>query len=234
MSKILMNWSSGKDSAYALYKLLQNPAYEVPYLLTSVNQHYERVSMHGVRTLLLEQQAQRLGIPLLKLELPESPSMEEYNARMTAQMNFIQQQGIELAAFGDIFLEDLRQYREAQLAKIKMQGVFPLWKIPSQQLIEEILALGFRAMVVCVHAKYLGEEFVGREIDADFLADLPKNVDVCGENGEFHTFVFDAPMFSAPIPFTLGETVYREYPAPNAVAGERNGFYYCDLLPVTE
>lgn len=233
-TKVLMNWSSGKDSAYALYQLLQNPNYEVSYLLTSINQHYARVSMHGVRIALLEQQAARLGIPLLKLELPETPTMEEYNQLMTEKMNFIRQQPIEKAAFGDIFLEDLRQYRETQLAKIGMQGLFPLWKIDSRQLIEEMLALGFRAIVVCAHAKYLTANFVGREIDAKFLADLPENVDVCGENGEFHSFVFDAPMFSSPIKFSVGETVYREYPAPNAMAGERNGFYYCDLLPVAE
>lgn len=240
----LLNWSGGKDSALALYHALRNPALRVTTLLTSVNAHYGRVSMHGVRVELLEAQARRIGLPLTKLELPEMPSMAEYEHRMRATLAPLQAQGVQHSVFGDIYLEDLRLYREQQLAQVGMQAVFPLWQRPTAALLQEYLNLGFRAVVVCVNEKYLDSSFCGRLLDEEFLRDLPPGVDACGENGEYHSFVFDAPYFSSPIPFQRGEVVRRTYQAPasstTACAGSADapadspfasGFWYCDLLP---
>ncbi|RSK47807.1 diphthine--ammonia ligase [Hymenobacter rigui] len=242
-----MNWSGGKDSALALYHALRNPALHVTDLLTSVNAHYGRVSMHGVRVALLEEQARRIGLPLTKLELPEMPDMADYEARMRATLAPLQAQGIQRAIFGDIYLEDLRRYREQQLAGIGLVAEFPLWQRPNADLLREYLDLGFRAVVVCVNEKFLDRSFCGRELNADFLRDLPPGVDSCGENGEYHSFVFDAPYFSSPIPFELGDIVRRTYATPAASSSTvcrsddasetkpapfDTGFWYCDLLPV--
>lgn len=240
--KALFNWSSGKDSALSLYKILQNPAYKIEYLLTSVNQQYQRISMHGVRTELLKEQAESIGIPLKIMEIPEMPTMEVYEKVMTKTLTDFKNNGITRSVFGDIFLEDLRKYREDQLAKIGFEGVFPIWKIPSHDLINEFISLGFKTIVVCVNQRYLDKSFVGRVIDQDFINDLPENVDVCGENGEFHTFTFDGPIFSKPIDFELGEIVYRKYEKPknqnpsNTACDTDSsdafdyGFWYCDLI----
>ncbi len=243
-----MNWSGGKDSALALYHALRNPALAVTDLLTSVNAHYGRVSMHGVRTELLEAQAHRIALPLTKLELPEMPDMTEYETRMRATLAPLLAKGIQRAIFGDIYLEDLRQYREQQLAQAGLAAMFPLWQRPNAELLHEYLELGFRAVVVCVNEKYLDRSFCGRELNAEFLRDLPPGVDSCGENGEYHSFVYDAPYFSSPIPFERGAIVRRTYAAPAASSSVCNpddapepkpapfaaGFWYCDLLPVAE
>ncbi len=230
-----MNWSGGKDSALALYHALHDPALHVTDLLTSVNAHYGRVSMHGVRVALLEAQAQRIGLPLTQLELPETPDMALYEQQMRATLAPLQARGIQRAVFGDIYLEDLRHYREQQLAQVGLQAVFPLWQRPNAEVLREYLDLGFRAVVVCVNEKYLDASFCGRLLDEDFLRDLPPGVDSCGENGEYHTFVFDAPYFSSPIPFQRGELVRRTYPAPAPADAPEPpapaAFWYCDLLP---
>ncbi|MGE6352900.1 diphthine--ammonia ligase [Flavobacterium sp. NPDC079362] len=241
--KALFNWSSGKDSALALYKIIQDPDYKIEYLLTSVNQEFQRISMHGVRIELLEAQAKSIGLPLKILQIPEMPTMEVYENVMTETLIELKNQGITHSVFGDIFLEDLRKYREDQLAKISFEGVFPLWKIPTKDLIQEFISLGFKTIVVCVSEQYLDKSFAGRIIDQEFINDLPDNVDVCGENGEFHTFTFDGPIFSEPIKFEIGEIVYRKYEKPKAqdssnTACDANasnpfvfGFWYCDLIP---
>ncbi|WP_343617673.1 diphthine--ammonia ligase [Flavobacterium sp.] len=240
--KALFNWSSGKDSALSLYKILQNPAYKIEYLLTSVNQQYQRISMHGVRTELLKAQAESIGIPLKIMEIPEMPTMEVYEEVMTKTLTDFKNNGITHSVFGDIFLEDLRKYRENQLAKIGFEGVFPIWKIPSHDLINEFISLGFKTIVVCVNERHLDKSFMGRVINQDFINDLPENVDVCGENGEFHTFTFDGPIFSKPIDFEIGEIVYRKYEKPknqnpsNTACDTDSsdafdyGFWYCDLI----
>lgn len=242
LRKAIFNWSSGKDSALALYKILQNTDYEIECLLTSVNKEYQRISMHGIRVDLLQEQAKNIGIPLKVLEVPEMPTMEIYEKVMTETLLEIKQHGITHSIFGDIFLEDLRVYRENQLEKIGLKGVFPLWKISTKDLIQEFISLGFKTIVVCVNEKYLDKSFVGRIIDQDFINDLPKNVDVCGENGEFHTFTFDGPIFSKPVDFEIGEIVYRKYEKPakqetTNTACDTNddtafdfGFWYCDLI----
>ena len=209
----IFNWSGGKDSALALYKVRQQGQYHIQTLLTTVSEPYQRISMHGVRTELLDRQAAALGLPCRKLFLPEMPSMAAYETLMTSTMQELKSAGATASIFGDIFLEDLRQYRENKLAEMDLQAVFPLWGVPTTELIREFIGLGFKTITTCVSEKYLDRSFVGRVIDEDFLRDLPANVDPCGENGEFHTFVFDGPLFSQPIPFEKGEIVYRKYAA---------------------
>jgi uncharacterized protein (TIGR00290 family) len=241
--KALFNWSTGKDSALALYKTLQNSEFEISCLLTIVNQQFQRVSMHGVRVELLEQQAESIGLPLEIMQIPEMPTMEVYEKVMQETLTKLKNQGVTHSIFGDIFLEDLRKYRENKLAEIGFEGVFPLWKIPTQDLIQEFISLGFKTIVVCVNERFLDKSFVGRIIDQDFINDLPENVDVCGENGEFHTFTFDGPIFSKPIDFEIGEIVYRKYEKPEKEEDSSNtacdnsssdafdfGFWYCDLI----
>ena len=240
----VFHWSGGKDSALALHKVLQNDQYEVLELLTTVSEPHQRISMHGVRVELLDQQAVSLGMPCRKLFLPDTPTMEAYEQLMGATLADLRQRGATVSIFGDIFLEDLRRYREAQLAKLQLQVAFPLWGAPTAELIREFMGLGFKTITTCVNEKYLDQSFVGRVIDEQFLRDLPAHVDPCGENGEFHTFVFDGPLFSHPISFEKGEIVHRKYtPAPKTdTAGYdcaepdepspfATGFWYCDLLP---
>jgi uncharacterized protein (TIGR00290 family) len=230
-TKAIFNWSGGKDSAFALYKILKDNIYQVEGLVTTINNQYKRISMHGVREALLDRQAESIGIPLEKLWLPDIASMEVYEEIMTKKMEDIKARQIEHAVYGDIFLEDLKKWREDQLARLGMKGVFPLWKKNSRKLVNEFIDLGFKTIVVSVDTKYLDESFAGRVIDGDFLKDLPSHVDPCGENGEFHTFVFDGPIFGSPVSFTIGEKLYKEYPSHGAKNGEQNGFWYCDLLP---
>lgn len=228
-----MNWSGGKDSALALYHSLQNKACDVRYLLTSLNDSFRRISMHGVREELLDQQAQRLGIELLKLRLPETTSMEEYQLRMAQILQLLADAGITKSIFGDIFLEDLRLYRENQLATVGMQGIFPLWKRPSMELLEEFWGLGFKTIVVSVNGNVLDQSFCGRVLDRDFVSELPANIDPCGENGEFHTFVFEAPYFSQPIDFQKGETVEKTYHFQNTEGEDLTStYFFTDLLPI--
>lgn len=242
MKKAIFNWSSGKDSALALYKTLQDPSIEIVSLLTSVNQHYNRISMHGVRASLLDQQAKSLGLPLYKMEIPEMPSMEIYEDIMKQTLSEFKNKGVTHSIFGDIFLEDLRHYREDKLAEMDLQALFPLWKIDTKTLLQEFLDLGFKTIVTCVNERYLDKSFAGRIIDAAFIEDLPKNVDVCGENGEFHTFTFDGPLFTKPIEFEIGEVIHRKYEKPKTTTSATAcnsdtddsafdyGFWYCDLI----
>ena len=229
-----MNWSGGKDSALALYHVLQQRQYNIRYLLTSMNAVHNRVSMHGVRRELMQQQAAAIGIPLTTVELPEQPGMAEYETIMQQKVQALKQDGCTHAIFGDIFLEDLKAYREQQLAAAGISCVFPLWQRDTTALVQEFIALGFKAVVVCVNEQYLDKGFCGRIIDTAFLNDLPAGVDPCGEHGEFHSFVVDGPVFSAPVTYTTGDMVYRTYAAPaNAddSTGSTTGFYFCDLVP---
>jgi uncharacterized protein (TIGR00290 family) len=228
--KAVMNWSGGKDSALALHKILEQKEFDVKYLLTSVNKHWQRVSMHGVRRELLKKQSEAIGIELIEIFLPESPSMEIYETEMNKTLGLLQDKGVSHSIFGDIFLQDLREYREKQLNKQHLQAVFPLWQIPTENLIEEFIELGFRAVTVCVDAEKLDRSFCGRLIDQKFVAELPTGIDVCGENGEFHSFVFNAPFFRQPIEIEIGEIVFRDSKSKENVDWS-NRFYFCDLLP---
>ncbi len=239
-NKSIFNWSGGKDSALALYHALRNNSYSIERLLTSVNNTYNRIAMHGVRAELLERQAAELGIPLQQLRMNDQPTMSEYNNAMTAVMTSLKEEGFTHSIFGDIFLEDLRKYREDRLAEQGFTAYFPLWKRDTTELMHEFIDLGFKTITACVKSELLDESFAGRIIDKDFLKDLPPNVDPCGENGEFHTFVFDGPVFKHPIPIQVGEKVFREYQAPknqedNCFTADRPrpanmGFWFCDLM----
>lgn len=231
------NWSGGKDSALALYKMMQLKNFNIKYLLTNINAAHNRVSMHGVRRSLLKAQAASIGITLQTIELPEQPTMIEYEQTMMKKVQQLKSAGCATAIFGDIFLEDLKIYREQKLKEAGVECLFPLWKIDTTELINEFISSGFKAIVVCVNENYLDKGFCGRLINESFIDDLPANVDVCGENGEFHSFVFDGPIFKKPINFNKGEIVYKEYEAPKNAGnnhlkntGAKYGFYFCDLL----
>jgi len=241
MKKTYFNWSSGKDSALALYKIQQQSTYHVDLLVTTTNKDFERVSMHGLREELLCQQAAAIGLPLQTIPFPAEVTMDAYSETMKQAMNDLVNKGYTHGVFGDIFLEDLKAYRDGKLSEVGITGVYPLWKQGTKQLMQEFLALGFKAITVCVNAKLLGEEFVGRVIDEEFIEDLPDNVDVCGEHGEFHTFVFDGPIFSKPVDFTIGEKVLRSYTlhendddnCHQSSDDKKNydtSFWYCDLI----
>lgn len=233
MKKSVFNWSGGKDSANALYKVFKEKEYDVKCLLTSVCEEHERISMHGVRTILLDKQIMRIGIPLQKLHIPESASMETYNNAIEKRLMRFREEGITHCVCGDIFLEDLREYREKQLAKAGLLAVFPLWKMNSRKLVHEFIDAGFKAIVTCVDERCLDKSFCGREITDEFINDLPESVDPCGENGEYHSFVFDGPIFSEPVHFSKGEIVYKKYTSHSTDdihKNVENGFWFCDLI----
>lgn len=215
---ILFCWSGGKDSAMALHALLQQNNFHVAALLTTVTETYDRISMHGVRRELLALQAESIGLPLHEVRIPPQCVNLVYEARMEEALRIYAGQGIRKVAFGDIFLEDLRAYRERNLARIGMTALFPIWRRNTRELAQRFIANRFRAIAVCVDPNVLAPSFAGRELTESFFNDLPPQADPCGENGEFHTFVFDGPIFRAPIPVRSGEIVHRD------------GFVFCDLL----
>jgi uncharacterized protein (TIGR00290 family) len=206
---ILLAWSGGKDSVLSLQALRQSVEYDVIALLSNFTEDDDRLIMHRVPRPLIEIQARIVGIPLYRVLLPSTPSNDVYEARMGAALEHFQAQGVNAVAHGDLFLEDIRQYRENNLARIGMKGIYPLWRQDTRDLAHRFIADGFKAIVVCVDTARLDASFAGRIIDHDFLRDLPPKIDPCGENGEFHSFVYDAPFFSASIPFTLGEQTLR-------------------------
>ncbi|HEY1422501.1 MAG TPA: hypothetical protein VGF20_03540 [Candidatus Acidoferrum sp.] len=218
---ILFCWSGGKDSAMALHNLRQQSDVRVNGLLTTVTEGYDRISMHGVRRSLLLRQVAEIGLPLTEVNIPPQCVNPIYEARMEAALQAQLAQGVRTVAFGDIFLQDLREYRERNLTRVNMNAVFPIWKRDTRELAREFCALGFRAIAVCIDSKKLSRDFAGRELDQSFFRDLPAGVDPCGENGEFHTFVYDGPIFSSPIALQRGEVV------------ERDGFYFCELREAT-
>jgi len=235
-AKAIFSWSGGKDSAYCLYKVLKEGMFDVKYLLTTVNGKFKRVSVHGVREELLDKQAASIGIPLLKVLVTEGTN-EEYEKQMEMVLLQAKSEGIEQVIFGDIFLEDLRVYRENNLAKIGMKGIFPLWKMNTTMLINEFIHGQFKTVICCTNDGYLGKEWLGREINTSFITELPATVDPCGENGEYHTFCYDGPLFKNKTGFTVGEKIYKplEIKTNNVDAlpakVTTNGFWFCDLLP---
>jgi uncharacterized protein (TIGR00290 family) len=220
MERVVLSWSGGKDSAMALYELRRQGDYEVVALLTTVAREFERVSHHGVRVELLEEQAAAVGVALHKLYLPpDRCTNAEYEALLERTMLDFCARGIRTVAFGDIFLADLRAYREQNLAKVGMQGLFPIWHRDTAELMRTFIGLGFQAHLVCVDGTKLSREFAGHAIDTTLLRGLPPEVDPCGENGEFHSFVYDGPIFHRRVDFTVGEVVSRD------------GRYFADLVP---
>ena len=237
MKKCIFNWSGGKDSALALYYCLQNPELDIRYLVTTINDAADRISMHGVRVELLEKQAESIGIPLYQVRLPEMPGMTEYDAIMRSALEHFREEGITHAIFGDIFLEDLKSYRDALLAEVGMIGIYPLWKRDTTELINKFLDLGFETVIACTQERL--ERIVGKELNEELILSLPEDVDVCGENGEFHTFAYKGPIFKKEILYRTGEKVFKEYAAPkdkhdtcfSSAPQKPAGFWYCDLLP---
>ncbi|MBS1526406.1 MAG: diphthine--ammonia ligase [Bacteroidetes bacterium] len=237
MKNCIFNWSGGKDSALALYHCLRNPELDIKYLVTTINDAVDRISMHGVRVELLKLQAESIGIPLYEVRLPEMPGMKEYDDVMHQTMEHFRNEGITHAIFGDIFLEDLKNYRDARLAEIGMTGIYPLWKRNTTELINEFFNLGFGTVIACTQERL--EPIVGKEMTPELILSLPQDVDVCGENGEFHTFAFKGPIFKNEIVYRVGEKVFKEYAAPknssdtcfSSAPQKPAGFWYCDLLP---
>ncbi len=227
--KVIFYWSGGKDSALALYKVLNDESLEVIALLTTLNENFQRVSMHGVRVVLLDEQAQKIGLPLVKMYVKEGTNTE-YENEMEKILLYFKAQGVTKVVYGDIFLEDLRTYRESNLNKIGMQALFPLWKKDTSILVNEFLRLGFKTIVCCVNDASLNDKKVGVELNADYLNELPKEVDPCGENGEFHTFCYDGPIFKEPVQFSIGEKIYKSLDQVS-VSSKTKGFWYCDLIP---
>jgi len=226
--KAFFNWSGGKDSSLALYEALQDSSFDIRYLLTNLSAEYNRISMHGVRYELLEEQAKSIGIPLTTMRIIKDASMEDYNNLMQKKMAFFIDKDVRHCFFGDIFLEDLKKYREEQLSKVNIKAHFPLWKRSTKTIIKTFIDLGFKAKVVSINANLLDKSFVGRELDAMFIKDLPRYVDVCGENGEFHSFVYDGPIFKYPIPIKVGSIVKKEYKS-NGDSSWNTSFWYADI-----
>jgi uncharacterized protein (TIGR00290 family) len=245
--KVLFCWSGGKDSALALHKVLSSGQYEVVALLTTFNEHFQRVSMHGIRQELLEKQVEAIGLPLEKMFVSKQSSNEEYQEKMQNLLLKYKALGVEKVVFGDIFLEDLRTWRENNLAQVGMKAIFPIWKIDTRDLILEFVSLGFRSVICCVNDAYLNEDTLGKNIDLDFIQKLPAEVDPCGENGEYHSFACAGPIFKKSLPIKIGEKVYRPIeqthpgssvcPLPNTGATKRpqtKGFWFCDLTATDE
>jgi uncharacterized protein (TIGR00290 family) len=241
--KIVFCWSGGKDSALALHRILQDDRYEVVSLLTTCNEHFQRISMHGVRLELLDEQARAIGLPLVKMFVSQHSSNDEYLKKMTVHLLAYKARGVTSFVFGDIFLEDLKRWREENLARLGLRGLFPIWKIDSRKLLREFIELGFGSVICCVNDAYLDQTSLGRNIDADFIESLPADVNPCGENGEFHSFAFAGPIFKQPLRFKVGEKIYRPvgetHPStaasspvcPTPGARHTKGFWFCDLLP---
>ena len=214
-----MSWSGGKDSCLALYEIQKAQEYRVAALLTTVTRDYDRISMHGVRRVLLERQASSLGLSLHEVFITKDATNQEYEMKMEEAFSVYRESGINSVVFGDLFLEEIRAYRDQFLARHEMHGIYPVWLRDTTEFIKEFIRFGFKAVITCVDGKVLDSSFAGMLIDESFLSALPPHVDPCGENGEFHTFVFDGPSFKEPVKFSLGEKVARE------------SFWFCDLLP---
>ena len=218
-SEVLMAWSGGKDSCMALYEVQQSPAYRIAALLTTITEDFDRISMHGVRRVLLERQAEALSLPLREVFISRGATNEEYETKLLEAVSTFCDRGIDSLVFGDLFLEDIKKYRDEFLARHSLKGIYPIWQRNTGKLVREFIDLGFKAITTCVDAGKLDSSFAGRVIDAEFLSALPSHIDPCGENGEFHTFAFAGPNFSQPVTFSIGEKVCRE------------GFWFCDLVP---
>jgi len=219
MKRVLFAWSGGKDSAMTLHEMRKNGGYDIAALMTTVTEDYDRVSMHGIRRVLVEQQAESIGLPLEEVLITKDADNQQYEDRMREFLTGYRERGVTGVVFGDIFLEDLKEYREEKLALVDMEAVFPIWKRDTKEMSRTFIELGFRAVITCVDTEALDGGFSGREYNESLLADLPENVDPCGENGEFHSFVYDGPVFREPVKWSRGEVVLRE-----------GRFCFCDVV----
>ena len=245
MEQAVAFWSGGKDSALALDRIARDGEFEIAALITTISQEYKRVSMHGVREALVEAQARAIGLPLDKMYVGPDSSNATYVAALRLTLDAWCKRGVKRAVFGDNFLADLRQWREKLLAELGMTGLFPLWQVDTRQLAREFTDRGFAAVTCCVNDAWLGEKDVGQALDGGFFAGLGPEIDPCGENGEYHSFVHDGPIFRHPVAFSMGEKIYRPLDRPKPAdsgpaiplpmphgAGKTKGFWFVDLLPV--
>jgi uncharacterized protein (TIGR00290 family) len=221
VEKVLISWSGGKDCALALHEILSNKEYQVAGLLTTITGNNDRLDMHDVRFSMLERQAESLGFSWEKVSISSHTSITDYEPSLVQTLKKYKESGVTSVVFGDIFREDLRKYRELNLARLRMKAIFPLWKRDNFQLMESFITLGFKAIVVSINTHALNKQFVGRTLDWKFLFDFPKTANICGEYGEYHTFVYDGPIFKRGISYKVGENFLRD-----------NQFNYCDLIPV--
>ncbi len=222
-TRVIFSWSSGKDSAYALHQLLNDPSYEVVSMITTITSGYDRISMHGIRIKLLDEQSKQIGLPLYKIPIPKNCSNEDYKKAMEKAMKHFLKLGIKTVAFGDIFLKDVKEYRIKQLAKVGMNAIFPLWGINTRKLSCDFIKSGFKSIISCVDTRKVNRSFSGRLYNNGFLNNLPNDCDPCGENGEFHSFVFDGPIFKAPIHIKTGDQTLK-----------RKHFFFTEILPKNE
>ena len=230
MKQAVLFWSGGKDSAMALYQAQQNPEIEIKAIITTLNQEYCRISMHGIQEAVLDRQVEQLGIPLIKMWIPNEPENNTYEEVLLNTCRQLKSDGIEIVIFGDIFLEDLRQYRENLLKPLGLAAYFPLWKRSTDQLMKEFLSLGFQTVTCCISTAMLDKSWLGKQIDEQFLSDLPQGVDPCGENGEFHTFCYAGPIFKKKIAYQTGEEKFSPLLIKTSEQEHITGFWYIDIL----
>lgn len=230
MKNAVLFWSAGKDSAMALQRVLNDPEISLGALVTTLNQEYGRISMHGIREALLERQAAATGIPLVKMWVPNEPTNTAYEQVLINTYRQLKSDGIDLVIFGDIFLEDLRSYREKLLDDCGLEGYFPLWQQPTQALLSDFVTDGFKAVTCCISTAYLDETWLNRQLDETFIKTLPITVDPCGENGEFHTFCYAGPVFQSEIHYSAGQKRFHPLKLKTSYSNELTGFWYIDLV----
>jgi uncharacterized protein (TIGR00290 family) len=229
MKKIVLFWSGGKDSAIALQRLKQNPEFEIMGLVCTLNVDFKRVSMHGIAEELIDRQVEQLGFPLIKMWVPNQPDNYLYEESFLKTCSHLSEMGVEILAFGDIFLEDLREYREDLASKAGMETYFPLWKNTSDELLKELSHGGFEAITCCVQSDKLGEDWIGNKLNSDFFKNLPVGIDPFGENGEYHTFCFNGLIFLNPVDYKTGEVVFKPLQINRSNAAKESGFFYLDI-----
>ena len=230
MKKVVLFWSGGKDSAMALQSVQNNEDFELVALVTTLNEEFKRISMHGIPELILDRQCQALGLQVFKMWVPNQPDNSLYEHAFLELCRVLKKQGIEVLAFGDIHLEDLRKYREELVSRGGLEAFFPLWKTPTIELINNFIANGFKAITCCINTSVLSTDWIGRQLDNNFIEDLPDGVDLCGENGEYHTFCFAGPIYKGSIPYKTGEVVFKPLKI-NQVEGEsESGFLFLDII----
>lgn len=230
MKQAVLFWSGGKDSALALYHAQQDPGIEIKAIITTLNQQYRRISMHGISEAILDRQVEQLGVPLIKMWVPNEPANNTYEEVLLNICRQLTLDGIDTVIFGDIFLEDLRQYRENLLKPLGLACYFPLWKRPTYQLINEFISLGFQTITCCISTAMLDNSWIGKQIDERFLKELPEGVDSCGENGEFHTFCFAGPIFKKTISYQSGEVIFKPLMIKSGQEEDETGFLFLDIF----
>lgn len=230
MKKVVLFWSAGKDSAMALHTILNDENMELVALITTLNEEYKRISMHGIPELILDRQCETLGLPVIKMWVPNKADNDSYELVFLELCRDLKEKGVEVLAFGDIHLEDLRKYREELVNRGGLKAIFPLWKIPTVELMNNFITNGFEAITCCINTGVLSEDWIGRQLDSKFLADLPDGVDPCGENGEYHTFCFAGPVFKYSIPYQTGEIVFKPLKIERLKGESESGFLFLDII----